>query len=37
MKLDILKIAITGRTALFVASNNQNKGQVKERGGGWYA
>ena len=37
MKLDVLKIANTGRTALFVASNNQNKGQVNERGGRWYA
>ena len=31
MKLDILKITITGRTALCVASNSQNKGRVNER------
>ena len=37
MKLEILKITITGKTALFIASNNKNKGQVNERGGGWYA
>ena len=34
MKLDVLKIANTGRTALFVASNNQNKGQVNEEEAG---